>query len=97
MILKLESPADTKSQDWCVLCKRLEPQATVHDVVQAIVRYATYPVCAYRLRPGSQLTEYLVAFEVAGSSVSRPQFYSADRLRLVVQNIMHPYHRIDTG
>jgi hypothetical protein len=49
------------------------------------------------LRPGSQLTEYLVAFEVAGSSVSRPQFYSADRLRLVVQNIMHPYHRIDTG
>jgi hypothetical protein len=95
MITKLDMPSGTVTQDWYVHCKRPQTPAKVEDVVQDIVRYATYPVGAYWKDPKTGSVEYLVGFEAAGFTL--PQFYTIDKLRQIVRNLLHPYHRIDTS
>lgn len=96
IIKKLPAPADTVSQEWCVRCNRLNLPPVVEEVVQDIIRYATYPVGAYRTKSSGEV-EYLVEFETTDGFVSSPKFYTIDGLRNAVRHILHPYHRIDTS
>jgi hypothetical protein len=95
MITRLTKPSSTVSKEWYVHCSRPQPPATAESVVQNIVRYATYPVGAYRTT--TDVIEYLVGFETLHGYKTYPQFYTLKKLRHVVSNIMRPYHRIDIG
>ena len=97
MITRLEKPVDTVTENWYVHCQRPKTPATVEGVAEDIIRYATYPVGAYRTTEDSCAREYLVEFETNDGLKSFPKFYTAKKLRQVVHNILYPYHRIDTS
>ena len=97
MIKRLNEPADTVTRDWYVHCKRPTLPAKVNDVVEEVVRYATLPVGAYRTNPCSGDREYLIEIETTDGFMSKPQFYTVEKLRQAISNILYPYHRIDTS
>jgi hypothetical protein len=95
MISRLEKPADTITQNWCVQCKRPDSLAKAEDVVTDIIRYATYPVGAYREIGDTGTREYLIEFECTDGFLLQPTFYTAEALLVLVQKILKQHVESD--